>query len=86
MKGNNRLVRAINLPSDIAYSACTITVHGNKEAFIENFESIIEFDSEIVKIKTKKEIIMINGSKLSIEYFNDEEIKLTGVISKVEII
>lgn len=63
-----------------------ITLHGNKEIYIENFISIIELTLNMVKIKAKKEIITISGDKLIIEYLSKDDIKISGRINTVELL
>lgn len=62
-----------------------ITLHGNKEIYIENFISIIELTLETAKIRAKKEIISINGDKLIIEYLSKDDLKISGFINTIEI-
>ncbi len=62
-----------------------ITLHGNKEIYIENFISIIELTLETAKIKAQKEIIAINGDKLIIEYLSKDDLKISGHINTIEL-
>ncbi len=62
-----------------------ITLHGNKEIYIENFISIIELTLETAKIRAKKEIITINGTKLVIEYLSKDDLKISGHINTIGI-
>lgn len=63
-----------------------ITLHGNKEIYIENFISIIELTLNMAKIKAKKEIITILGDKLIIEYLSKDDLKISGRINTVELL
>ena len=73
-----------------------ITIHGNKELYIENFKKIgITFNSsnlidnelrnELVKIMTDESIVNIKGNNLYVEYMNDSDIKIIGNLSEVKL-
>ena len=63
-----------------------ITLHGNKEIYIENFISIIELTLNTAKIIAKKEVITITGDKLIIEYLSKDDLKISGMINTVELL
>lgn len=63
-----------------------ITLHGNKEIYIENFISIIELTLNTAKIRAKKEVITITGDKLIIEYLSKDDLKISGMINTVELL
>lgn len=89
-KGKNppreRLVEALELPKDIALDMPKITVVGNREAAIENYKGIIEFDSQTVRLNTKMGMAKLEGSGLNISAITDEEIQMTGRITKIELL
>ena len=60
-----------------------ITLHGNKEIYIENFKSIISITDNIIRIKANNTIITISGSSLHMEYYNNYDIKIHGIINKI---
>ncbi|MDD6572556.1 MAG: YabP/YqfC family sporulation protein [Thermoflexaceae bacterium] len=60
-----------------------INIMGNNSLLIENFKAIMEYKNDFVRIKAKDKIISIHGSKLAIEYYNAEEIKIIGKINSI---
>lgn len=62
-----------------------ITVHGNYEVYVENFEKILDLGTEIIRIKAIKEIVEISGHELYVEYMNREDIKICGQIENINI-
>lgn len=62
-----------------------ITIHGNKELYIENFKNIYELRNELVKIMTDESIVNIKGNNLYVEYMNDSDIKIIGNLSEVKL-
>ena len=62
-----------------------ITIHGNKELYIENFKKIYELRNELVKIMTDESIVNIIGNNLFVEYINDSDIKIIVNFSEVKL-
>lgn len=58
----------------------------NDALFIENYKSIEYFDDNIIKINCKKFLIIINGKKIQIDFFNSLSLKISGIISNIEYI
>ena len=50
---------------------------------IENFKAIMEYRSDYIKIKAKDKIISVYGTKIIIEYYNTEEIKISGNMNQI---
>lgn len=67
------------------YSGIIVTVKGNMEALIENYQGIIAYDSHTLRLKAKQQQLEISGSHLVIAYYTREELKVSGCISKIEI-
>jgi sporulation protein YqfC len=61
-----------------------ITIVGNSMTCIENFKSIVCYDNDVLKIKTKKGFVDIKGKNLDITYYDDEEILIKGCITSIE--
>lgn len=62
----------------------TTTIIGNTFVSIENYLSIITYERDIIKVKTKEKTIKISGDNLSLKYIDDGEIGIKGVIYSIE--
>ncbi|MDX5713045.1 YabP/YqfC family sporulation protein [Clostridioides difficile] len=51
---------------------------------MENYLSILEYEVDLIRIKTKVKTIKISGDKLSLKYITDSEIGIKGIIYNVE--
>jgi sporulation protein YqfC len=80
----NQIVSSLNLPKDIVMGAVMITLTGQSEAYIENYKGILEYDVSFIKLQTKTCKVLIEGSHLFIEYFTNDEMKVTGHIRQVK--
>ncbi|MGL5331172.1 MAG: YabP/YqfC family sporulation protein [Peptostreptococcaceae bacterium] len=76
----------IEISSDLQVNQPTITIVGNKFISIENYLSIVTYDTNLIKIKTKVKTIKISGDKLLLKYITDGEIGIKGLIYSVEYI
>ena len=74
----------IELPSDLQVNQPTVTLVGNRFISIENYISILEYDTNIIRVKTKSNVIKILGDKLSLKYITDAELGIKGIIHGVE--
>ena len=60
-----------------------LTLIGNKEMYIENIKSIMEYDNTCVKVLTKRGIVYVNGEQLDIGYLDEDEISIKGKIVEI---
>ena len=74
----------IELPSDLQVNQPTVTLVGNRFVCIENYISILEYDTNIIRVKTKSNVIKILGDKLSLKYITDAELGIKGIVHGIE--
>lgn len=79
----HHVVETLELPKDLIYHAAIVTVTGNRELMIENYKGILEYEKERIRIQAKGCRISINGKNLNIQYYTNEEMKITGIIQNI---
>lgn len=79
-----RLAAAANMPEDVVLGAAVLSVLGNCEVCIENYRGILEYTECLIRIQTKTHQIRLRGKGLQIEYYTNDEMKITGVIHSIE--
>lgn len=96
MKRNNRttpenitslrekMVTNLELPKDLMLGASVLTVTGRKEAIISNYKGILEYEDSFIRVQTKNCRIRISGAHLAIDYYTNEEMKITGYIETIQ--
>ena len=80
------IVESLKLPKDTMLGAAIVTVTGNREAFIENYKGIIEYTTESIVLQGKNCKICFEGKRLSIDYYTNEDMKISGSIDTVRYI
>lgn len=83
-KIREHLVSAASMPKDVVMGASVITILGTNEICIENYRGIIEYTECLVRIQTKNRQIRLTGKNLQIEYYTNDEMKITGSICSLE--
>lgn len=64
--------------------AAILTVTGRKEVLIANYKGILEYEDSFIRVQTKNCRILITGAKLAIDYYTNEEMKITGFIEAIQ--
>ncbi len=75
------LFQKLNFPQDVCTGAINVSLTGNKEAWIENYKGILEYTDEKILLQGKHGMICLEGSHLSIDYYTDGDMKISGCIS-----
>ena len=79
-----RMADAANMPKDVVLGVPIVTLIGQFEVNIENYRGIIEYTDTLIRIKRKHGLIKMMGKNLKIEYYTNDEMKITGHIDKIE--
>ena len=77
------IVESLRLPKDTMLGAAIVTITGNREAFIENYKGILEYTTQSIVLQGKNCKICFEGKQLSIEYYTNEDMKISGMIDTV---
>ena len=90
MKKNNNftqkkesIVESLKLPKDICMGAIKVTMTGNREAWIENYRGILEYTEQQILLQGKTCQVCFEGTRLSIDYYTNEDMKISGCIACV---
>lgn len=78
------LVETLKLPKDICMGAMRVTMTGNREAWIENYRGILEYTGNLILLQGKTCQVCFEGTGLSIDYYTNEEMKISGCINCVK--
>jgi len=78
-----KLLESLQLPKDVCLGALRVTLTGNEEAWIENYKGLLEYSEEAVLLQGKNCQVRLEGSALTIDYYTNEDMKISGCIRNV---
>ena len=81
-----KLASAASMPKDVVLGASVVTMLGRNEVSIENYRGIIEYTDTLIRVQTKSGQIRLTGKRLQIEYYTNDEMKVTGAVHTLEFI
>ena len=73
-------IESLQLPKDVCMGALRVTLTGNSEVWIENYRGILEYTGERILLQAKTCQVCLEGSRLSIDYYTNEDMKISGNI------
>lgn len=79
----NNMAESLCLPKDLVMGAAILTATGNTDLYVENYKGIIEYTEERILLQTKTCQIEICGTKLSIAYYTNEDMKICGCFQRI---
>ena len=71
------------LPTDMLAGAPIIMATGKRQLTLENYKGLIEYTGTMIRVQTKTCKICIEGRKLNIDYFTNEEMRISGTIETI---
>ena len=77
------MVESLKLPKDSILGASIVTLTGNTDAFVENYRGIIEYTGDLILLQGKTCKIKICGKRLCIDYYTNEDMKISGLIEQI---
>lgn len=82
-KQKETLVETLQLPRDVCLGALRVTLTGNGEAWIENYRGILEYTGQTILLQGKTCQVCFEGSSLTIDYYTNEDMRISGCITAV---
>jgi len=82
-KKKELFVDSLQLPKDVCMGALKVTMTGNSEVWIENYKGILEYTGQTILLQAKTCQVCFEGSRLSIDYYTNEDMKISGSITCV---
>ncbi len=77
-------VDTLKLPRDVVLGETVISMEGGSVMVIENYRSILLYETGRIKLLARNGKVLVEGSGLQIEYYDEESMKIIGRIRKIE--
>ena len=84
LKFREQVIEQLELPKDFVLKDALVTITGRRELLIENYEGILTYEDSVIKIQAKNCRIEITGTHLNIDYYTNEEMKITGFLQQIQ--
>lgn len=81
----SRLSDKLMIPKDVCAGDVKIAITGNREIYIENYRGILEYTDHCMVLQTRNGFLKIDGDKLQIVFYTNEDMKITGVLNRIEL-
>lgn len=78
-----KLLESLQLPRDVCMGALRVTLTGNTEAWVENYRGLLEYTEETILLQGRNCQACFEGRGLSIDYYTNEDMKISGCIQNV---
>ena len=84
LKFREQVIEQLELPKDFVLKDALVTITGRRELLIENYKGILIYEDFFIKKKAKNCRIEITGTHLNIDYYTNEEMKITGFLQQIQ--
>lgn len=79
-----KLLDSLMLPKDVCLGAIKVSLTGNREAWVENYRGLLEYTQQKILLQGKNCQVCFEGNQLSIDYYTNEDMKISGYIQNVQ--
>ena len=79
-----KIIEVSGVPDEVILGVPIVTITGSYELCIMNYRGVLEYTDSFVRIMTKSGQIKVKGQKISIDYYTNDEMKITGKIISIE--
>ncbi len=83
IRKKEKVIDSLKLPKDICMGAMKVTMTGSSEAWIENYRGLLEYTEKLILLQGKTCQVSFEGTGLSIDYYTNEDMKISGRIECV---
>ena len=79
----NMLSESIQISKDVTSAVPLLRMIGQNELSIENYRGILEYTDEALRVQTKIGQIIVNGKKLEVISYTNDEMNIIGIIQGI---
>lgn len=83
LKIREQVIEKLELPKDFMMGDAIVTITGRRELLIENYRGILVYEDSFIRIQAKNCRIIITGKHLSIDYYTNDEMKISGFFEQI---
>ena len=76
----------LDLPAVLAPSVPRMELVGSHSCYMDRHRGVLGYSTEVVDINGGSIIVRLTGRDLELQVMTDEELRITGVIEKIELV
>lgn len=76
----------LDLPAGLAPSLPRMELVGSRSFYMDRHRGVLGYSTEAVDINGGTVIVRLTGRELQLQAMTDEELRITGVIEKIELV
>ena len=76
----------LDLPAVLAPSVPRMELVGSHSFYMDRHRGVLGYSTEVVDINGGSVIVRLTGRELELQAMTDEELRITGVIEKIELV
>ena len=77
----HRISSLFELPKEIVLNLPLVNVVGNQELTVENYKSLVEYSSVVVRINTSCGVLKVEGRGLVLKHLTAESVTISGALA-----
>ena len=81
-----RISDVLEFPAETMMDIPKITMIGNQKILVENYNSLLDYKKEIIRLKYSSGVIEISGKNFEIKSIGEENIEISGETQAVRLI
>lgn len=81
-----QVANVLSLPQDLVLGKPLISCIGRNEIYIENYQSILKYNSDELIVSTKTGSIHFKGRNIKVDYYTYSEMKIVGIVDELRFV
>lgn len=81
-----KLADALHVPMNMLSGSSHMELNGNREVIVDGCGGVLEYDCDVVRIKSGKLIVKFSGRDLNIKCLTADSLVVEGFITAIEFI
>jgi len=85
-QASQRAMDRLDLPVNLAAGVARMELLGNRSFYIDRHRGVLSYSTEAVDINAGTVVVRVQGQGLELAVMTDEELRINGVICRVELV
>lgn len=78
------LTEMLDMPKEVVLDLPKLTVYSDNQLTVENYNGLLEYTDEYIRLKTTGKVIAVRGKGLELRTITDIDVLIEGEIKNIE--